>query len=205
MVLFILLKRFFLLLTSFFLFTTAFARELDDTTTDKVAHTVIKILIEQPNTIEHWTQNRIYLDPSRVTVTRQGVFTCTSDSILEIPSFAIDDYGLYLLCSSSEVIEAAQQHYDNALQSMVEFLKHAAQAGGSIVIPPLAIYEGYNAVQALKNAATEYVKGLQEDGKIIEGIPSEYLPKQEFSNIPPTNQPQFNAPPINLPPIRGMQ
>ncbi|MES2345358.1 MAG: hypothetical protein V4494_05430 [Chlamydiota bacterium] len=178
----------------------SYAKENEHTTTNRIAHTVIKILVEQPNTIEHWTQNRVYLNPSRIAITRQGVFTCTSDSIVEIPSFAVDNNGLYLLCSTSEVNAAAQEHYDNATQSLIEFFGHACGAGATIEIPPVSIFEGYKAVQALKDAASEYIRGLQEEGKILPGVPPANLPAPRS-----TAQPNFDTPPINLPPIRGIQ
>lgn len=48
---------------------------------------------------------------------------------------------------------------------------------------------------------TQSLKGLQAEGKILNGIPPESLPTQQgLPNLPSTTQPFFNSPPINLPP-----
>ena len=55
----------------------------------------------------------------------------------------------------------AQKHYDNARDALIDAIGHSAAAGATIEIPPLAIYEAYQAIEAWKTMGSEYDQGLE--------------------------------------------
>jgi hypothetical protein len=62
-----------------------------------------------------------------------------------------------MLCSKEDAEKEAQEHYDNAVDSVLEALQHSMNAGlGIIQCPPIAIIEIYQACEAWKDAAHEY-------------------------------------------------
>ncbi len=80
----------------------------------------------------------------------------------------IGEYGILYLCRSKE----AQEHFDNAKEALIDAIEHSVNAGISIPIPPLAIIEGYKAVESWMEMAHEY----------SEGVRCEEREKQELEN-----------------------
>jgi hypothetical protein len=72
-----------------------------------------------------------------------------------------DQNGLFMLCSREDAQREAQEHFDRAGEALIEALGHSTAAGISIECPPLALYEGYQAVEAWKEAAQEYEAGCK--------------------------------------------
>ncbi|HSX04336.1 MAG TPA: hypothetical protein VLG76_06375 [Rhabdochlamydiaceae bacterium] len=125
------------------------------------ARTVLEILEYQPDSIENWIEDRVYLHPERIEVKREGAFISDWNTSIPIPSFALDQNGVFILCSREEVNREAQAHYDRATGAFLEALGHAAAAGLNIECPPLAIYEGYKSVEAFKEWGREYSAGVE--------------------------------------------
>lgn len=61
------------------------------------------------------------------------------------------------LCRSKE----AQDHFDNAKDALVDAIEHSMNAGLGIVVPPIAIIEGYKAVESWLEWAHEYNEGVR--------------------------------------------
>lgn len=135
-----------------------------------ITQTLLKILKEQPETIEYWIGNRFYIDPMRMFVTPQGIFAYDEHSLVLIPSLAMDEFGPFLLCDNAQVNAEAQKHYDSAGRNFWKGVAHSAAAGAYIEIPPLAIFEGYQAVEAFKQSAAEYFEALKLDGALLPGL-----------------------------------
>lgn len=128
--------------------------------TQIVASKVLQIIEEQPDAIEDWVEDRIYLSPQRITITRQGAFLYQKASAILLPPFAMDQKGIFIQCKKEDVSQEAQEHYDRATEALIDALGHSMGAGLTIECPPLAIYEGYKAVEAWKEAAREYNAGV---------------------------------------------
>lgn len=126
-----------------------------------VARTVLQILEEQPDSIEDWSGDRIYLNPERIHVSRNGVFVSNRRSKVMLEAFAVDKRGVFIRCQKEHVSKEAQDHYDRAREALIEGIGHSAAAGVSIEIAPVAVYEGYQAVESFKEAAREYNAGVE--------------------------------------------
>jgi hypothetical protein len=58
--------------------------------------------------------------------------------------------------------ESSGNHFDRGREALIEAMAHSAAAGLAIeVCPPIAIYEGYKAVESWKEAAREYNEGFE--------------------------------------------
>lgn len=131
---------------------------------DNTARNILQIFEEQPDAIEGLVGDRIYLAPQRIAITHRGAFLCHRNSMIPLPSFALDQRGIFVRCKKSETNQEAQEHYDKALEALIDALGHSIGAGATIVdIPPLGIYEGYKAVEAWKEAGREYHAGVEAE------------------------------------------
>lgn len=63
--------------------------------------------------------------------------------------------------SSEENKQKAQEHFDRAGEALIEAIGHSIGTGITIECPPLALFEGYQAVEAWKEAAHEYNEGCR--------------------------------------------
>ena len=61
--------------------------------------------------------------------------------------------------------EEAQKHFDNATEALIQAFGHSFAAGVSAEIPPLALFELYNASKCWIEAATEFNAGCRENEK----------------------------------------
>lgn len=71
-----------------------------------------------------------------------------------------DEGGLFLYCSSEELEKEAREHFDNARDAFIDGVGHAAVAGITVEIPPVAIYEGYQSAKSFIKMGEEYTAGL---------------------------------------------
>jgi hypothetical protein len=123
------------------------------------ARTVVEILEYQSDSIENWIDDRVYLCPARIEVARDGVFISDANTAIPLPPFALDEKGVFILCSREE----AQEHYDRAGRALIEGFGHAVAAGASAECPPIAIYEGYQSVRSFLEFGNEYSKGYEKE------------------------------------------
>ncbi len=107
----------------------------------------------------------MYLLPNRMHITHEGVFISAANSYVQIPSFCSDEHGVFILCKKEEVCAEAQEHYDNAQSALIEAVGHSMMAGAAVEIPPVAVYEAYQAVEAWKECAREYNAGVEAEKK----------------------------------------
>ena len=130
-------------------------------TINESAEATVKILLEQPESIEIWKDNKVYLAPEKIVVLREGVFVHAQHSDVRIPSFAIDDQGVFILCSKEE----AQEHYDRAWEALRDAVGHSIGAGAAFAIeqPLVGVYEGYRAVEKYKEFGREYSQGVEAE------------------------------------------
>jgi hypothetical protein len=121
--------------------STAGTQQNPVTDISRATEATVKILLEQPDSIEAWQSDRVYLVPGRIVVSRDGIFVCAQRSHVKIPSFAIDEEGVFILCSPEE----AQAHYDRAWGAFREVLGQTAGSGTGNVdnLPIVGVYEGY--------------------------------------------------------------
>lgn len=148
------------------------------------------------NIIEGLDNEYIRLDRKNLYFSDSRILLKLSDFLIEIPELIVTD-NLYFLdyhgfkrlniaiaqefdkrmeqswlnyeyqinfCSKSN---EADQHFDKAKEHGLDFLQHSMQAGLSYEIPPIAIFELYNATQSLKNMADEYLKGKNLEKEFI--------------------------------------
>jgi len=142
--------------------------EKDDTTAKavtNVAAKVLQIIEEQPEAIEDWIEDRVYLAPHRIAVTHRGAFLHHRSSAILLPPFAMDEKGIFILCKKKDAEQEALEHYDRGKQAFLEVLEHSIYSGISIECPPIAIFEGYRAVEAWKEWAREYRAAREEEEK----------------------------------------
>lgn len=124
---------------------------------------VLQIIAEQPDSIEDWVEDRVYLSPQRIAITRRGAFLYRKASIIPLPPFAVDQKGIFIQCKKEGVSKEAQEHYDKAKEALIDAIGQSIGAGLTIECPPLAIYEGYRAVESWKEAAREYNAGMASE------------------------------------------
>lgn len=123
---------------------------------------ILRIIEEQPDSVEGWVGDKIYLASYRIAITRRGAYLCNRESRILLPAFALDQNGIFIRCKQKDVGPEAQAHYDRAKEAFLDALGHSAAAGAAIAdLPPVGIYEGYKAVQAWKEAAREYNAGVE--------------------------------------------
>ncbi len=127
------------------------------------ARSILEILEHQPASIESWVEDRVYLCPERIEITREGAFVSDWNSAIPIPSLALDQNGPFILCSREEVNKEAQEHYDRAGRALFEGFVHSAYAGLNIECPPIAIYEGYQAFRSFKEFGNESWAGHEKE------------------------------------------
>ncbi|MBP9777424.1 MAG: hypothetical protein KBD36_06265 [Alphaproteobacteria bacterium] len=122
-----------------------------------IANTCVKIIIEQPESVEAWIDDRLYIKPDRIHLKKQGIFIEDENSSIALPSFKFDENGPFMLCSKEDAEKEAQDHYNRAIERLIEAFAHSiGVAAGLVSIPPAAICEGYFAVEAWIDAAREY-------------------------------------------------
>lgn len=119
--------------------------------------TCMKIIIEQPQSVEAWVNDRFYIKPSNLHMKKQGVFVEDEDSSIALPGFGYDQNGPFLICSQEDAKEA-QEHYDRAMHKLLEAFAFSMGTAAGLAIPPAAIIEGYFAVEAWIDAAREYTQ-----------------------------------------------
>lgn len=131
---------------------------------------VVRILQEQPDSIEGWCQDRVYIYPERITINKGGVFVCKQNLSVQIPSFAIDDHGVFVLCTQAE----AQEHYGKAGEAFRDAVGHSLGAGAAFAAeqPVLGVYEGYRAVEKWKEFGREYHAGVDAERESSGTVPS---------------------------------
>ena len=121
---------------------------------ERTANAVVQVLLDQPDSIEEWKGDKVYVLPERIRITKSGAFLCRACSCVQIPSFAIDNRGVFLLCSKKE----AQEHYDRAWEALKDAVGHSVGAGAALVAeqPLIGVFEGYRAVEKWKEFGREY-------------------------------------------------
>jgi hypothetical protein len=131
----------------------------------------VRILFEQPESIETWKSDRVYLIPGRIVVSADGVYVCARNSRVKIPSFNFDDQGVFIFCSKEE----AQKHYDRAWEALRDAVGHSMGAGAAIIAeqPLIGVYEGYRAVEKYKEFGREYSQGMESEGRGTMNGPSD--------------------------------
>ena len=132
------------------------------------ARTVLEIMEHQPDSIEIWTGDKVYLCPERIQVKRTGVFVNNRESSIQIPKFFSDENGIFMKCSVEEVNQEAKEHFDKAWEALIDAAAHAAAAALFVEqCPPLAVYEGYKSVEAFKTFGNEYSAGVDCESNTI--------------------------------------
>ncbi len=116
----------------------------------------LQIFREQPDSVEAWIDDKVYLAPERMAVTRKGVLLCKDRSMIMLPSLSLDDKGVFIQCREEDLSREAQEHLDRAKDAFVDALESSIGAGLAIECPPVAAFAGYNAVQSWKEWAREY-------------------------------------------------
>ena len=136
----------------------------NDNSNRGVVNGVLRILTEYPDAIVKWEEEKVYFSPENVVITEAGAFIFTTEcSAVFIPAYSVDTYGIFALCKKEEVCQEAKEHYGKAADKLVEAIQHSTAAGLTIQIPPVAILEGYQAVEAWKEAAREYNAGIKAE------------------------------------------
>lgn len=160
------MKRLLIMLFSLISFSDAHSAPIAEN--DCVAATV-RILLEQPDSIEAWKNDKVYLTPERIAVRREGVFVRAQNSNIKIPSFAVDAQGVFILCSKEE----AQDHYDRAWEAFRDAIGHSIGAGAAFAAeqPVIGVYEGYRAIEKYKEFGREYSQGAEAENKGTKGDP----------------------------------
>jgi hypothetical protein len=144
---------------SLFILSLAFTMttHADEDHSHEQVTTFLRILEEQPESIEAWIGDRVYLKPDKVHLTRRAVLLQDGISLIPLPAFAYDQNGLFMLCSREAAQKEAKDHADRAVGALIDAVGHSAAAGTLIdFCPPVAVYEGYKAVESWKEAAREY-------------------------------------------------
>jgi hypothetical protein len=59
----------------------------NNTRSHKLAQTCLQIIQEQPQSIEAWIDNKVYLNPSKIRLTKKGIFLQEETSTIELPAF----------------------------------------------------------------------------------------------------------------------
>lgn len=150
------------LLAFIFLNISGFANVQRKGNVSKNIYAILKIIQEQPDAIEGWIEDRVYITPSRIAVTYDGVFLHHRESIITLPSYVFDEDGIFVRCENDQENKEAQEHYNKAKEALLDAIGHSFGAGISIDgCPPLALYEGYKAIQSWKEAAKEYNAGVE--------------------------------------------
>lgn len=90
------------------------------------------------------------------------------------PSSCIPDNSSNSSSSSSDADretaqKEADEHFTRSQKALIDAVAHSAAAGLALEIcPPLAVYEGYKAVEAWKESAQEYNAGTEAEKKAQE-------------------------------------
>jgi len=125
----------------------------------ETASEILRILKEQPESIEACGIGRVYIRPDRLHITRKGVYLKREHSSVPISRFAFDEKGIFLPCSAQELsheAKEANEHFDRAVEALIEAVVHSISVGAVVEVPPLAIYEIYQASQNFIEAAKQY-------------------------------------------------
>lgn len=126
-----------------------------------IVESVLRVIEEQPEAISNWIEDRVYFEPHQTLATRDGAYVFNDTSVILIPAYNIDQYGIFTFCKKDDVSKEAQERFDNAERALLEALGHSIGTGLAIECAPLAILEGYNAVKSWQEAAREYNAGKE--------------------------------------------
>lgn len=152
----------------FFLNQEVQAESTADATKIESALAVLEIMENQPDSIERWAKDKVYLRPERIDVRRDGVFVNDRRSLIRVPKFYLDKNGIFIHCAVIEGNKDAQEHFDRAREAFIDGLGHAGAAGILLEqCPPLAVYEGYKSVEAFKEFGREYSAGVECESNTI--------------------------------------
>lgn len=122
-------------------------------------------MISQPESIEAWKGDRVYLTTDRIHITHTGAFICNERSHVRLHHFAYDCNGLFIQCSQEE----AQEHFDKSREALFDGIGHSMASGVLFAegVIPLGVYEGYKAMESFKDMGKEYSEGMAAEGNSI--------------------------------------
>jgi hypothetical protein len=103
--------------------------------------TVLQILDEQPDSIEEWLEDKVYLNPERIYLTRQGAFCCKKRSVIPLPSFEFDGNGIFISCSQQDIIRQTQAQYGKIFDTLRHALGNLNSIEQEIHFPEVPSFE----------------------------------------------------------------
>ena len=156
---------FFLLLSYPFI---SFASEgYENSSSSKtVSKKIVEVFVKNPYSVKNWDNDKLYFFSEEVLITNHGLLVSGGQHYpVLLPTYGVDQKGLFVLCNQKEVSKEAEEHYENAVRSFLEALGYSAAAGAAIEIPPIAVFEAWKAIESWIEMGREYREGKEAEDR----------------------------------------